>query len=207
MDDKGAASRGGRERGVIPWAEIRRTFEIEGITNIAELHRRFGVKRDYIAKRRDREQWQVQSQEAALLRSKIVDIKTRRTIDMVAHDIAREFADNPDLEGLVNAELINAVTLARLTRQYLEDALTKAVEAPGSVARGRGRGTFDAVNAAVAAVRNFNGLIRDIAGLLPGKPNQDVQDGGEKKRLIVEQIIAQPVQVPVDGNGRLVEAS
>jgi len=180
-----------KRRGLTPeqWAEVRPAFE--GGESILSLAKRFGVKRDTIAARRDREAWVIghdvghmpNREQQRVVRDRaqgqVIDIASRRVVekldtsgalDAMASDIARAVADNAPM----------VIKLNRLINLYADFALGEGKPESLCMRPSEKQSHADVLKALVGAMQIGIAATREVAGLRPGQSSAMAADGGRK---------------------------
>lgn len=188
------SKRGKGRRNDIPWSEIQAAYE-GGETNISALAKRFGVKRDSIAKRRDKENWATKGQIADAARSNVIDLATRKAIeqlggeDAVVADAAAAIATNLQAIGPLYAKAAQLLdrTIDRALRLGQKDKEGNFVK--DALILGDHQGETTAVSDILNALSKFTRDNRLDAGLKEGTPTSDASRTDEEDEQRVEQAV------------------
>lgn len=180
--------RGRGRRNDIPWAEIQAAYET-GETNVSELARKFGVKRDSIAAHIKKGNWvsngQAKGQAVEAARAKVIDIATRKAIDQLGGEqqIADEVAD------ALRADLEAHPKIAKLLMDASEQTLEQYIK--GGITPGEKQSVADVFNSTVQGVAKALSISRDINGLRPGQSSTEGEQKTKLDKLTIEIVDAQ----------------
>jgi hypothetical protein len=156
------------------------------------LSKKYHTARNTITRRRDKEAWVVEPQAleqmlrnsaattrsyATAMRSKVIDMQTRRALERVGDDNMRVAVDT--LQDLLERQ----VPLAARMQGFAEDTLAK-VESGELQASGRDT-TSSLISAAINAARIAIEITRDISGLKGGMPSVAIGVGKRKHLNLV----------------------
>lgn len=179
MDEPTKRGRG--RRNDIPWPEIQAAWE-GGETNISELSRRFGVKRDSIINRRDKEKWATKGQIAETARAKVIDIVTKRAVESL------EKAGTLDASTRAIEHLLEqTIPLYAKAAALLDASLDRAIE--GRVRLGATQGETTALTDILSALSKFSRDIRTGAGLREGTPSIAGDDANDRPGKLYEVVV------------------
>lgn len=186
--DSGKRGRG--RRNDIPWNDIQAAYEC-GETNVSELARRFGVKRDSIAAHIKKGNWvsngQAKGQAVEAARSKVIDIATRKAIDQLGGE--QQIAD--EVAAALRADLEAHPKIAALLMEASEQTLEKYIS--GDIIPGEKQSKADVFNATVQGVAKALTISRDINGLRPGQSSTEGEKKNKLDKLTIE-IVESPAK-------------
>ncbi len=171
----------GRTR--IDWPEIRAVFE-SGCSNVSELSRRFGVQRESIQRHRDAENWQSVSQVSDRVTDNVVDIMTRRQIEITGPVIEQAVAAR--IQDILVGQPALFAKLQRWADVLAEDGLN------GTLMPGTHQSKADVFNATLNGVKQLAAMSRDDAGLRLGQASVSRQDDAKPTSLRIK-IAPQPI--------------
>lgn len=194
MASDGSKRSGRGRRNDIPWNEIQAAYE-GGETNISALSKRFGVKRDTIAKRRDAEKWATKGQIADAARSNVIDLATRKAIEQlggeesIVADAAAAIENNLRAIGPLYAKAAKLLdrTLERALRLGQKDDSGQFVK--DALILGDHQGETTAVSDILNALSKFTRDNRLDAGLKEGTPTADADKKPDEDDQRVEQAV------------------
>jgi len=162
------------KRKEIPWGKIRAAFE-SGTNNVSELSRRFGVQRESIQRHRDAENWQSVSQVSDRVTDNVVDIMTRRQIEIAAPVIEQAVAAR--IQDILVGQPALFAKLQRWADVLAEDGLN------GTLMPGTHQSKADVFNATLNGIKQLATMSRDDAGLRLGQASVLTEDPAKPKSL------------------------
>lgn len=189
MASDGSKRSGRGRRNDIPWNEIQAAYE-GGETNISALAKRFGVKRDSIAKRRDKDKWATKGQIADTARSNVIDLASRRALEKLGGEQAVEQIADEIVSAIKEIPALHAGA-AQLLKRTLNRAL--GVEDPDEktsrLVLGDHQGETTAVSDILNAISKFTRDTRLDAGLKEGTATAEASKGEDEDDKRVEQAV------------------
>jgi hypothetical protein len=189
MGDKPKRGRGRRDVSA-EIAEVRKAYE-DGDTNLSALSKRFGVKRDTIARYRDSENWATKGQINDAARSNVIDIATRKALDKIggvdhlAGKIAEELAAQPELIRAAG-KLIKR-TLDRALKLGEKDADGKPVD--GQLILGDHQGETTAVSDLLNSTMKFVQSGKLMHGLGDDEPSVGEEEKATQPFVVVRKVL------------------
>lgn len=166
--------RGSGRRSDIPWEAIQERFET-GETNVSKLSKEFGVSRQAIIRRRDRDKWTTKQQVADTVRGKVIDIATRKAIENLGGD--EKLADA--VAAHIQADLLDHAEIAALAMRASKKTLQDYID--GNIAPGDKQSMADVFDKVMSGAGKGIDFSREINGLRPGQPS--TQKEGEEQRV------------------------
>jgi hypothetical protein len=194
------------------WAHVRAAYE-RG-ESILSLSKRFGVKRDTIAARRDKDCWVIGGVDGAAAGSPIGHMPNREAVRIVREQTQGkviELASRKAVDQMVEAGAVDQIAadialavathgrlgrkITALLEQYVDFGLgegpTKQVKngeklpiAP-NIMPGTNQSHADVIRSLVAAGEGAVHLVREIAGLRPGQPSSSAHSAKNKQQRLV----------------------
>jgi len=190
-----------RPRGLTPeqWTEARAAYE-RG-ESIASLAKRFGVKRDTVAGRRDREAWVIGQgtgqgighvpgrTEQRVVRERaqgqVIDMASRRVVEHLASSGAIDTMA-AGIAAAVAANAPMALKLNRLVELYVDVALGEQAADSLYMEPSDKQSHADVLKALVGSMQIAIAATREVAGLRPGQSSASAADGKPKDAPVID---------------------
>lgn len=193
------------KRGLTPeqWVEVRAAYEA-GDTIVA-LSERFGVRRQTIQQRRDREAWtvrptvQMDGDARTVQRraqAQVIDIGTRRAVEQLESSGVIKVISEAAVD-----ELRATSQASKLAAEYTLEMLRRAVNGEIQPAMSPGEQTeADVARSVLMAYNLFTKTVRENAGIRPGTATVDERPASSGITIKHQRI--ETVKVAVDERGR-----
>jgi hypothetical protein len=180
-DDPRRPGPGKGRRNDIPWNKIQSAYE-GGETNITTLAQTFGVKRDSIAKHRDKEKWATKGQIAEAARSNVIDMATRRAVEQLGGQQAITAAASDIANNLQRIPALYAKA-----GNLIDTMIDKAIN--GTLKLGVTQGETTALNDILGAMSKYTRDNRLDAGLKEGTASTDASKSDDDEQRVEQAVL------------------